>query len=624
MIAAIPSMRTKSRPAAAALSRAKAGRSRGAGSWARARSSRGHSSSPPARGSSSGGGRAVRGTRLAATSRADPGEPCRGRSPVVGRPGFFCCRRLRTRSLTSSFQDRSRLRWPGRSRIGSARPRPGGVSEAGSGASAPSRMGATIAPQDGQRSWPEARAWPQAGQVLAISLRFSRLRRLGRAGDERRGTPGPGAAPRRARPGRPRGRRAHRADAPRRWPVPRESPPQGAQARAPRGRVPRRGASSALPSSRPPSWPGRRVRAPTGSRAPFVAKRAPTGEPRWDLPRVPSMIPRLPPRGVIIGERLAAIQACFAARHPPADVVLRAMPRIIECVPNISEGRRPEVVAEAVAALKAVPGLRVLDVQSDRDHNRSVLTLAGDEAALRAGIPELFAAAVARIDLRTHTGEHPRVGAVDVVPFIPIEGTAMADCVALAQEVGGAVAGRFRVPVFLYEEAAAAPHRRNLEDIRRGEFEGLNDKMRDPQWAPDFGPSAPHASAGASVVGARMPLIAYNVNLGTSDLEVAKRIAKAIRFSSGGYRFVKAMGVMLQQRNQAQVSINMTDFKKTPLSRVFETVKAEAARYGVSVVGSEIVGLVPAEALIDAADHFLRLERFDPSQVLERRIRETE
>ena len=300
------------------------------------------------------------------------------------------------------------------------------------------------------------------------------------------------------------------------------------------------------------------------------------------------------------------------------------MPRIIECVPNISEGRRPEVVAEAVAALKAVPGLRVLDVQSDRDHNRSVLTLAGDEAALRAGIPELFAVALARIDLRTHTGEHPRLGAVDVVPFIPIEGATMADCVALAQDVGRAVASRFRIPVFLYEEAATAPHRRNLEDIRRGEFEGLTDKMRDPQWAPDFGPSAPHASAGASVVGARMPLIAYNVNLGTSDLEVAKRIAKAIRFSSGGYRFVKAMGVMLQQRNLAQVSINMTDFTKTPLSRVFETVKAEAARYGVSVVGSEIVGLVPAEALVDAADHFLQLERFDPSQVLERRIREME
>ena len=300
------------------------------------------------------------------------------------------------------------------------------------------------------------------------------------------------------------------------------------------------------------------------------------------------------------------------------------MLRIIECVPNISDGRRPEVVAEAVAALKRTPGLRVLDVQSDRDHNRSVLTLAGDEAALRSAVTELFAVAVERIDLRTHRGEHPRLGAVDVVPFIPIEGATMADCVALAREVGQAVAERFGVPVFLYEEAASSPHRRNLEDVRRGQFEGLAEKMRDPQWAPDFGPAAPHPSAGASVIGARMPLIAYNINLGTADLEVAKRIAKAIRHSSGGYRFVKAMGVMLQERNLAQVSINMTDFKKTPLFRVFETVKAEAARYGVPVVGSEIVGLVPAEALMDAAEHFLRLERFDPTQVLERRMREAE
>jgi glutamate formiminotransferase / 5-formyltetrahydrofolate cyclo-ligase len=186
------------------------------------------------------------------------------------------------------------------------------------------------------------------------------------------------------------------------------------------------------------------------------------------------------------------------------------------------------------------------------------------------------------------------------------------------------VAERFSIPIFLYEDAASAPHRKNLEDIRRGEFEGLPQKMRDSQWAPDFGPALPHPSAGASVVGARMPLIAYNINLGTADLEVAKRIAKAIRQSSGGYRFAKAMGVMLQERGIAQVSINMTDFKKTPLHRVFETVRSEAARYGVNVVGSEIVGLVPMEALLDAADHFLRLEGFRPSQVLERKIADAE
>lgn len=297
------------------------------------------------------------------------------------------------------------------------------------------------------------------------------------------------------------------------------------------------------------------------------------------------------------------------------------MPRLIESVPNISEGRRKEVVDEAVGAIRAT-GARVLDVQSDADHNRSVLSLAGDEAQLTAALLALFEVATARIDLRRHKGEHPRLGAVDVVPFIPIEGATMADCVALARTVGQQVAERFGVPVFLYEEACSAPHRRNLEDIRRGEFEGLAEKMKGAQWQADFGPAQPHPSAGASVIGARMPLIAYNVNLGTADLEVARRIAKAIRHSSGGFRFVKAMGVMLEARQVAQVSINMTDFKKTPLFRVFETVRAEAARYGVNVIGSEIVGLVPAEALIDAADHFLRLENFDPTQVLERRLRE--
>jgi len=300
------------------------------------------------------------------------------------------------------------------------------------------------------------------------------------------------------------------------------------------------------------------------------------------------------------------------------------MARLIESVPNISEGRRPEVVSEAVAAIGRAPGVRLLDVQSDKDHNRSVLTLVGEAGGLKEALLGLYQVATARIDLRTHQGEHPRVGAVDVVPFIPIEGVTMADCVALAREVGQAVAERFGVPVFLYEEAATAPNRRNLEDVRRGQFEGLADRMKDPQWVPDFGPKAPHESAGVSVIGARMALIAYNVNLGTSDVEVAKRIAKAIRHSSGGYRHVKAMGVMLEERRIAQVSINMTDFKKTPLHRVFETVRSEAARYGVSVVGSEIVGLVPSDALLDAADHFLRLEAFSPSQILERRIREAE
>jgi glutamate formiminotransferase len=263
----------------------------------------------------------------------------------------------------------------------------------------------------------------------------------------------------------------------------------------------------------------------------------------------------------------------------------------------------------------------VLDVSSDRDHNRSVLTLAGDADSLPAGIVRLFESALAAIDLTQHAGEHPRLGAVDVVPFIPIEGATMQDCVALARQVGEEIARRFGLPVFLYEEASSAPHRRNLEDIRRGEFEGLGRKLTDDLWIPDFGPRTPHPTAGATVIGARPPLIAYNINLGTPDVEIAKKIAKGIRHSSGGFRYVKAMGVMLAGRNLAQVSINMTDFRKTPLHRVFETVRNEAERYGVPVVGSEIVGLVPADALLDAAEHLLRLESFDRTQVLETRLR---
>ena len=252
----------------------------------------------------------------------------------------------------------------------------------------------------------------------------------------------------------------------------------------------------------------------------------------------------------------------------------------------------------------------------------SVLTLAGDATSLKAGVLALFAAAIDTIDLRTHQGEHPRIGAVDVVPFIPIDGVTMSDCIALAKDVGRAVAGQFAVPVFLYEEASDNPARKNLEDIRRGQFEGLATKMTQPEWAPDFGPAAPHPSAGASVIGARMPLIAYNINLNTNRLEVAKKIASAIRQSSGGLRYVKAMGVKLDDRNLAQVSINLTNFEKTPIFRVFEMVQREAARYGVSILESEIVGLVPAAALVSAAEFYLQLERFTNAQILENKLRQ--
>ena len=296
---------------------------------------------------------------------------------------------------------------------------------------------------------------------------------------------------------------------------------------------------------------------------------------------------------------------------------------IIECSPNISEGRRSDVVASIAAAVGRAPGVRVLDVSSDAAHHRSVLTLAGDAAGLKAAILVLFEQTLAAVDLTSHQGQHPRLGAVDVVPFVPIDGVTMRECVALARETAAAVSDRFGVPVYLYEEAAAHPARRNLEDIRRGEFEGLAAKMRTPEWAPDFGPATPHPTAGASVIGARMPLIAYNINLATDRLDVAKRIAAAVRYSSGGLRYVKAMGVMLGDRGVAQVSMNLTNFEKTPISRVFDLVKREAERYGVAVLESEIVGLIPQAALLAAAEYYLQVEGFTLSQVLEHRLRES-
>ena len=294
----------------------------------------------------------------------------------------------------------------------------------------------------------------------------------------------------------------------------------------------------------------------------------------------------------------------------------------IECVPNISEGRRLDVISGLAETLRAVPGLRVLDVQSDATHNRSVFTLAGTAAGLTAGIPKLFEGAIAAIDLRTHKGEHPRLGAVDVVPFIPIDGVTMPECVALARTIAAGVATRFGLPVYLYEDASSDPARKNLEDIRRGEFEGLAAKMAQPAWAPDFGPAAPHASAGAAVIGARMSLIAYNINLATNRLDVAKKIAAAIRMSSGGLRFVKAMGIPLEDRGIVQVSMNLTNYEKTPMYRVFDLVKREAERYGVQVLESEIVGLVPSAALTQTAEYFLRLDGFSSGQILEKKLAE--
>lgn len=294
--------------------------------------------------------------------------------------------------------------------------------------------------------------------------------------------------------------------------------------------------------------------------------------------------------------------------------------RLVESVPNVSEGRDPGAIEAMAAALRAVPTTTLLDVQSDPDHHRTVFTLVGDPEGVADAILRLFAEALPRINLRRHHGEHPRMGAVDVVPFVPVRGVTMADCVDLARRVGQEVWERFRIPVYLYEEAATRPQCRDLAQIRRGEFEGFPEKIQKEEWAPDFGERVVHPSAGVTAIGAREFLIAFNVNLGTADLGVAQAIARAVRFTSGGLRYVKALGLRLDERGIVQVSMNLTNFRKTPLHRALELVRIEAARYGVPVVGTELVGLVPEEALLEAAAHYLQVERLSPDVVLERRL----
>ncbi len=297
------------------------------------------------------------------------------------------------------------------------------------------------------------------------------------------------------------------------------------------------------------------------------------------------------------------------------------MRKIVECVPNFSEGRDPLKIEALVAVMRSVPGVAVLDRESDADHNRCVVTLAGEPEAVAEAALLGVGKARELIDLTRHSGAHPRMGATDVVPFIPVEGVELEDCVALARRVGREIWARYRIPVYFYEAAAQRPERTNLENIRKGQFEGLREEVpKNPARAPDIGDPAVHPTAGATVVGARKFLIAYNVNLNTPDVTIANRIAKAIRFSSGGLRYVKSMGVELRSRNLAQVSINLTDFEQTPMHRVFEMVRREAERYGAQIVGSEIVGLVPKKALEMSADYFLQLEGFKPEMVFENRL----
>lgn len=294
----------------------------------------------------------------------------------------------------------------------------------------------------------------------------------------------------------------------------------------------------------------------------------------------------------------------------------------MECVPNFSEGRDLAKIEKIVETFRAKPNVKLLDYSNDEDHNRLVVTVVGEPGALKKCVIEAIGCAVQLIDLNKHSGQHPRMGAVDVVPFIPIKGCTMEEAVSLSKEVGEEVASRYNLPVFLYEKSASAPYRENLAAIRKGEFEGMTEKIKQPEWKPDFGPAERHATAGTVAIGARMPLVAYNINLGTNKLEIASDIAKKIRFIGGGLRYCKAMGVELKERGIVQVSINMTDYTRTALYRAFELVRVEARRYGVPVIGSEIIGLVPMEALIDTASYYLGLEGFSMDQVLESRIME--
>lgn len=292
----------------------------------------------------------------------------------------------------------------------------------------------------------------------------------------------------------------------------------------------------------------------------------------------------------------------------------------MECVPNFSEGRDLEKIDKIVEPFRGKKDVKLLDYSNDEDHNRMVVTVIGEPEALKAAVLEAIAVAKDCIDLTIHKGQHPRMGAVDVVPFIPIRNCTMDEAIALSKEVGKEIAERFDIPVFLYEKSASAPHRENLAAIRKGEFEGMEEKIHQPEWHPDFGPEQRHPTAGTVAVGARMPLVAYNINLDTPSLDIAHSIAKRIRFIGGGLRYCKAMGVELKERGITQVSINMTDFTRTHLYQAMEMVRFEARRYGVNVIGSEIIGLVPMDALVDTASYYLGLEGFTTDQVLEARI----
>jgi glutamate formiminotransferase len=294
--------------------------------------------------------------------------------------------------------------------------------------------------------------------------------------------------------------------------------------------------------------------------------------------------------------------------------------RILECVPNFSEGRDVEKIEKIVEPFRGKDDVKLLDYQNDEDHNRSVVTVVGSPQPLKKAVMEAVGVAIDVIDMRKHKGQHPRMGAVDVVPFIPLKNVDMKEAVSISKSVAKEVSQKYNLPVFLYEESASRSQRRNLATIRKGQFEGMTEKLKDSTWQPDYGPAVIHPTAGVTAIGARMPLVAYNVNLDTKQLDIADAIAKKVRHISGGLKYCKGIGIELKDRGIVQVSMNMTDYTRTALYQVFELIRIEARRYGVNVVGSEIVGLVPMAALIDTAAYYLGLEEFTMEQVLETRI----
>lgn len=298
------------------------------------------------------------------------------------------------------------------------------------------------------------------------------------------------------------------------------------------------------------------------------------------------------------------------------------MARIVQCVPNFSEGRNKAIIEKIVEEIRIVEDVRLLDYSMDKDHNRTVVTFIGDPDQVILAAFNACKVASELIDMSTHTGEHPRMGATDVMPLIPISDVTMEECVDLSKQLGRRIAEELNISVYLYEKSAQNLSRENLANVRRGQYEGMANKLKEEEWTPDFGPIELNKNAGVTAVGARMPLVAFNVNLGTNDIRIAKEIAKAVRASSGGFTHCKGLGIEIKERDIVQVSMNMVDYTKTPLFRVFDVIEREAKRYGVNVIGSEIIGLLPMAAMIDVADYYLRIENFDHNQILEKRMME--